>query len=157
VQWEPDDKLHCTLKFLGDTPPDRVDPLVAALVTLAGRMKPVTAVYSGLGVFPERGEPRIVWAGIRDATRGLAALAAEIDVLTATFGFAKERRAFSPHVTLGRVKGSRGIRELLDILETVTFDCPPVQIHEVLLVSSELRPSGSVYTVAARCALGTTL
>lgn len=155
VKWEPDDKLHCTLKFLGDTPTEKVAPLTAALHTLARATRPVAVSYGGLGVFPARGEPRIVWAGIRDREKELARLAAAIDGLTAGFGFEKERRAFSPHVTLGRVKGARGIRELIDTLETVTFDCPPVQIHEVLLVSSELRPSGSVYTVAARCMLGT--
>jgi RNA 2',3'-cyclic 3'-phosphodiesterase len=155
VKWEPDDKLHCTLKFLGDTPAGKVPALITALGSLTRGTRPVTVAYGGVGVFPERGEPRIVWAGIRDASQELARLAAAIDALTATFGFEKERRPFQPHVTLGRVKGSRGIRELLGTLETVTFDCPPVQIQEVLLVSSELRPSGSVYTIAARCPLGT--
>jgi 2'-5' RNA ligase len=155
VKWEPDDKLHCTLKFLGDTPAEKVAPITTALRTLAASTAPVTLAYGGLGVFPERGEPRIIWAGIRDRAGELSRLAAAIDGISAGFGFEKERRAFQPHVTLGRVKGTRGIRELIDTLETVTFDCPPVQIHEVLLVSSELRPSGSVYTVAARCMLGT--
>lgn len=155
VKWEPEDKLHCTLKFLGDTLQDKVAPFTAALHAMAGSTPPVTIGYSGLGVFPERGEPRIIWAGILDRSNGLARLAASIDDLTAGFGCEKDRRSFQPHVTLGRVKGTRGIRELLGTLETVTFDCPPVQIHEILLVSSELRPSGSVYTVAARCALGT--
>ena len=155
VKWEPEDKLHCTLRFLGDTPQEKVAPLTAALQTLAKATPPVTISYGGLGVFPERGEPRIIWAGIRDRTNGLAQLATSIDDLAAGFGYEKTRQAFQPHVTLGRVKGTRGIMDLLDTLETVTFDCPPVQIHEILLVSSELRPSGSVYTVAARCALGT--
>jgi 2'-5' RNA ligase len=155
VKWEPDDKLHCTLKFLGDTPSERVAPLSAALQILACATRSITLSYGGLGVFPGHGEPRIIWAGIRDREMQLARLAAAIDGLTTKFGFEKERRAFSPHVTLGRVKGTRGIRELIGTLETLTFDCPPVQIHEILLVSSELRPGGSVYTVAARCTLGT--
>ena len=155
VRWEPDDKLHCTLKFLGDTPSEKVAPITAALHTLIHATRPVTVSYGGIGVFPERGEPRIIWAGIRDREKDLACLAAAVDGPTAGFGFEKERRAFSAHVTLGRVKGTRGVGELIGTLETVTFDCPPVQIHEVLLVSSELRPSGSVYTVAARCVLGT--
>ena len=155
VKWEPGDKLHCTLKFLGDTPTEKVAPLTAALHTLSQATPPITIAYGGLGVFPARGEPRIIWAGINDRAGQLARLAASIDELAAGFGYEKDRRGFQPHVTLGRVKGTRGIRELLGTLETVTFDCPPVQIHEILLVSSELRPSGSVYTVAARCALGT--
>ncbi len=154
VKWEPDAKLHCTLKFLGDTPPEKVAPLTASLRALAHATGPITIAYSGLSVFPDRVAPRIIWAGIDDRAGVLARLAASIDDLTAGLGFEKDRRPFQPHVTLGRVKGARGIRELLGTLETVTFDCPPVQIHEILLVSSELRPSGSVYAVAARCALG---
>ena len=154
VKWEPDDKLHCTLKFLGDTRDDQVQPLKASLVALTATRTPIELGFGGLGAFPERGEPRIIWAGIRDTAKELARLAGDIDLLTASFGFERERRPFQPHVTLGRVKGQRGIRELLGTLETVTFDCPPVQIHEIVLVHSELRPSGSVYTVAARFALG---
>ncbi len=156
VRWEPDTKLHCTLKFLGDTPHERVTHLVAGLTDLARATPPLILTYGGLGAFPERGDPRIIWAGIRDRAGALARLAAAVDTLAGAFGYERERRPFQPHVTLGRVKGMRGIRELLGTLETVTFDCPPVQIHDVLLFSSELRPSGSVYTVVARCALGTT-
>ena len=156
VRWESDTKLHCTLKFLGDTPADRVTPLVTGLTELTRAMPPLVLTYGGFGAFPERGEPRIIWAGIRDRTGELARFAAAVDALAGTFGYERERRPFQPHVTLGRVKGTRGIRELLGILETVTFDCPPVQIHDVLLFSSELRPSGSVYAVVAHCAFGRT-
>lgn len=155
VKWEPDDKLHCTLKFLGDTPPDRMDAVSGAFAAVARATEAPMATYEGLGCFPNMREPRIVWAGIRDPEHTIAALATAVDVAAEGCGFERERRRFHPHVTLGRVKGQRGLRELLATLETITFVCPPVQIQEIVLVRSELRPTGSVYTVAARFPLGT--
>ena len=64
MKWEPDDKLHCTLKFLGDTPDEQVSPLTASLTALVAGRAPFDLAFGGLGVFPERGEPRIIWAGI---------------------------------------------------------------------------------------------
>ena len=153
VKWESDDKLHCTLKFLGDTDAGIVPDIQLRLEELAATTSPMSVTYSGLGYFPNRREPRIIWAGIRDPQSSLTSLAESVDRAVTAFGFERERRAFSPHVTLGRVKGRRGIGELLDTLETITFDCPPVLIHEMLLVKSELRPSGSVYSIVAKLEL----
>lgn len=153
VKWESDDKLHCTLKFLGDTDGGLVPDLLQCLQEVAGTFSPLSVTYAGLGYFPNRRDPRIIWAGMRDSQNSLTSLAGSIDHAVAAFGFERERRAFSPHVTLGRVKGRHGIGELLDTLETITFDCPPVLIHEMLLVNSELRPSGSVYSIVARMEL----
>ncbi|MCC6396881.1 MAG: RNA 2',3'-cyclic phosphodiesterase [Bacteroidetes bacterium] len=153
VKWESDDKLHCTLKFLGDTDAGVVQDIQRCLQEIAGTFSPLSVMYSGLGYFPNRREPRIIWAGIRDPQTMLTSLARSVDQAVSAFGFELERRAFAPHVTLGRVKGRRGIGELLDTLETITFDCPPVLIHEMLLVQSELRPSGSVYSIVARMEL----
>jgi 2'-5' RNA ligase len=153
VKWESDDKLHCTLKFLGDTDAGIVSDIQLRLQEIAGTFSRITVAYSGLGTFPNRREPRIIWAGIRDPQSTLTTMAKSIDQAMTAFGFEQERRAFSPHVTLGRVKGRHGIGELLDTLETITFDCPPVLIHEMLLVKSELRPSGSVYSIVAKMEL----
>ncbi len=154
VRWESDEKLHCTLKFLGETKQESVPRVITSLreVSVAGSSLAVT--YAGLGCFPDRRDPRIIWAGIQDTGGVLAALARSIDTAMAQHGFEREKRPFHPHVTLGRVKGRRGLKELLATLETITFDCPPVVIQEIMLVQSELRPSGSVYSVLQRVALG---
>jgi 2'-5' RNA ligase len=150
VRWERDDKLHCTLKFLGDTRDELVPRIIAALHESCRTASPLSLSYAGLGCFPGRRDPRVIWAAIQDPDGALKGVAASIDVAMGALGFELERRPFSPHVTFGRVKGQRGMAQLLATMETITFVCPPVLIQEVLLVRSELRPSGSEYSVVER-------
>jgi 2'-5' RNA ligase len=154
VRWEPDEKLHCTLKFLGDTREEILPDIVSALGQVASSTLPFPTRYSGLGCFPDKREPRIVWAGMEDPDGSLQKLAQTVDTRMAELGFKTEQRVYHPHVTLGRVKGSRHIRELLATMETVTFDCSPVSLHEIELIGSELKPGGSVYTPVTKVALG---
>jgi 2'-5' RNA ligase len=154
VSWDRDEKLHCTLKFLGEIRNEGVPGVLRTLEEVGKAGSPLTLTYEGLGCFPNRRDPRVIWAGIRETDGRLEALARSIDAAMVLHGVEKEKRAFHPHVTLGRVKGQRGLRELLATLETITFVCPPVAIHEIMLVKSELRPSGSVYSVVQRVALG---
>ncbi len=153
VKWESDNKLHCTLKFLGDTESQGMPSIVSMLADIGRAFAPLMVTYTGLGCFPNRLDPRIIWAGIHDPENRLAGLARSIDRAMSTCGFEQERRPFSPHVTIGRVKGRRGLGELLATMESITFDCPPVLIQEILLVRSDLRPSGSLYSVLERVAL----
>jgi RNA 2',3'-cyclic 3'-phosphodiesterase len=154
VKWEPDEKLHCTLKFLGDTREEILPDIVSALGQVASSTPPFPTRYSGLGCFPDKREPRIVWAGMEDPDGDIQRLAQMVDTRMATLGFKTEQRIYHPHVTLGRVKGSRHMRELLATMETVTFVCSPVSLHEIELVRSELKPRGSVYTPVIKVALG---
>jgi len=154
VKWESDEKLHCTLKFLGDTREEVVPDIVSALGR-AGSLTPAFPVtYSGLGCFPNKREPRIIWVGIEDPSGTLQELAQTVETYMAALGFKPEQRLFHPHVTLGRVKSSRRMRELLATMETVTFHCSPVSLREIELVKSELKSGGSVYTPVAKVALG---
>jgi RNA 2',3'-cyclic 3'-phosphodiesterase len=153
VKWEPTGKLHCTVKFLGDTKEDLVQSIVSALNQIGLATTPFNIHYAGLGCFPGRRDPRIIWAGIEDSSNQLKHLFEAIDDSMSQFGFERERRDFHPHVTLGRVKGTHNIRELLDTMETVNFDHPPVMIHEMELVKSTLKPSGSEYSRVARVEL----
>lgn len=153
ARWESEGKLHATLKFLGDTPEERVEAVLTALERAASSTPPLTVTYSGLGFFPSPRQPRIVWAGMSEPTGALIDFQARIESAMAALGFAEETRAFHPHVTLGRVKGPRGVDALRARVETCTFDQPPITLHEVALVKSDLRPSGSVYTTLKRISL----
>jgi 2'-5' RNA ligase len=153
VKWEPDDKLHCTLKFLGDTREEILPHIAAALGHVAASTPPFPIRYAGLGCFPDKREPRIIWAGMEDPDGTLRRLAQTVETRMAELGFKPEQRIYHPHVTLGRVKDSRRLRELLATMETVTFECSPVSVREMALVRSELKPGGSVYTPVAKVAL----
>ena len=145
VRWEPTEKMHATVKFLGDTPPDRVESLCHALDRVAGSFAPLEVVVSGIGAFPSLRSPRVLWVGMEDPSGGLGRLQQAIEDALSPLGFAREDRAFHPHVTLGRVRGQRNMARLLGIVESLTLERQPVQLHDVLLVKSELKPHGSVY------------
>ncbi len=149
VKWEPTDKLHCTVKFLGDTREDLVQPLTDVLTRVASSIPPFSVRYAGTGCFPGVRDPRIIWAGIEDPEGGLASLFKSIENAVCHLGFGREPRAFHPHVTLGRVKGRHRIGELLETMETVTLHSPPVTIQQIELIQSTLKPGGSEYGTIA--------
>ena len=146
VRWEPEEKLHATLKFLGNTPDEKVQPVADALELVSRQHTRCTITYTNLGCFPTSRSPRVVWIGIEDPSEALRALFLDIEESMASLGFERETRPFHPHLTLGRVKGSRNLGRLLAMLKTVTFQSQPVIVPEIALVRSDLRPSGSVYT-----------
>jgi 2'-5' RNA ligase len=141
----PPEQLHLTLKFLGDTPTERVEEIVAA-----GRKLDLSAVRSplacrGVGVFPPRGRPNVIWAGLSGGD-ALVHVASRLDDAMTELGYAPERRAFHPHLTLARVKGVAP-RPLLNWLQTqLDADFGPVDICELVLFRSELTPQRAVYT-----------
>lgn len=147
VRWEPPDKLHATLKFLGDTDENLLPAIIAELVGLLSNQTPISVLYRHLGCFPHKHNPRVVWVGIENGDGQLIPLQKRIEQTMERLGFEKEDREFQPHLTLGRVKGKRNLGRLLSLLETLTFESQPVTIREVALVRSDLKPSGSVYTI----------
>ncbi len=153
VKWEPTEKLHCTIKFLGDTPEELVRRVADALHEIGSATQPLSVAYEGIGCFPDRGDPRILWAGMKDPEDGIKWLFKAVEENVSRFGFERERRALHPHVTLGRVKSTRRLAVLLGMMETVTLKSPLVMIQEIDLVKSTLGAGGSVYSLVARAQL----
>jgi 2'-5' RNA ligase len=146
VRWEGREKFHATLKFLGGTDQSLLAPIGASLERISAQLTPFPVVVRGVGSFPGRGNPRVVWVGLDDPDGGLERLHLSIDQEMTRLGFKPEERTFHPHVTLGRVKGARNLDNLRRMLESVTFESHPTTVHEVLLVRSELKSTGSAYT-----------
>ncbi|MDH3251885.1 MAG: RNA 2',3'-cyclic phosphodiesterase [Ignavibacteria bacterium] len=149
VRWDTLEKLHLTIKFLGSTRPDLVQPVITALGTIAAGTAPLKIVYRNLGHFPKRGDPRILWAGMEEETGALTLLHESIEQEMAALGFAKDDRRFHPHITIGRIRSARRIPFLLRTMETITFECQPVVVSSIDLINSELKPDGSVYSTIA--------
>jgi 2'-5' RNA ligase len=154
VKWEPAKNLHCTVKFLGDTREDLVAPISEALAAIGNLTPQFGLLFRDLGCFPGRHDPRIIWAGVENSDGGLKRLFEAVDHTMSGLGFAREPRAFHPHVTLGRVKGPRRMPELLETMETITLLTPLVTIQEMELVKSTPQPGGSVYSSMARVMFG---
>jgi RNA 2',3'-cyclic 3'-phosphodiesterase len=145
VRWVRDDGLHMTVKFLGPISPETLGRLREALRPCGPAFRPFSLRMRGLGVFPNPRQPRIVWAGV-DSDE-LPRLARLVEEAAARFGFEPERRAFRPHITVGRVKGTRGWPRLQEMLQAHgNDDFGECEVTELIAYSSHLRPSGAVYT-----------
>ncbi len=154
VRWVRPDGFHVTVKFLGETPEDRVDGIASRVAGAPSLAKgPVRLRLVGVeGLGPQR-RPRTIVGGVEEAGR-LAALAGEVDRLVAEEGFAREDRAFRAHVTLGRVKAPKGLDGLLAAMERMRgAEVGRCEAAELVMFSSELRPDGAHYEVLRRFSL----
>lgn len=156
VSWVRAENIHATLKFLGETEEKRLDRIRAALLEVARGRGPFPIRVAGLGSFGGR-VPRVVWVGVEAGAEPLSGLAKDVEAAMAHLGFPKEKRGFSAHLTLGRVRSPRNAAALLAALGQA--DAGPIGTVEVTqfeLMQSELRPTGSVYTVLEKFPLGGT-
>jgi 2'-5' RNA ligase len=154
VKWERSEKLHTTVKFLGETDPSLM-PAITSVIRRECALHPrFQAKYKGLGSFPTTERPRVLWIGLEDPRGSLSRLQKSIDAATTPLGFKPEDRPFHPHVTLGRVRSPYGAKDLLAKLQSLTFESEPVMFTEIVLVTSELTPGGSVYRSLERFPLG---
>lgn len=158
VRWVQPHGIHLTLKFLGDTPSDKITTIGDALKTVCAAHVPFTFAVKGLGCFPDSRRPRVVWVGVEETEGHLKRLQQAIEQAISPLGFPTEDRAFSPHLTLGRVKEGRGSDAgSLGALVTrlgAQVALGTVYVESVALIRSDLLPGGAVYTPLAHAVLG---
>jgi 2'-5' RNA ligase len=152
VRWTDPRSIHLTLKFLGEVDEGRVAELVQALAgAVEGRGAPILGL-GGLGAFPNRRRPRILWVGLKEEGKLLPPLQAAVESAAATLGWEREGRPFQPHLTVGRVRdfgghSSRVPQELLDaITDDPITERAALQQPRVALMQSQLSPQGARYT-----------
>jgi 2'-5' RNA ligase len=147
VRWVSPGKIHFTLKFFGNIEESKVDSIVAAIQGPIGAAKPFQLSVRGTGAFPNLKNPRVVWIGLVDLEGRLAALQKEVESSLEKIGFEPEDRPFRPHLTLGRVKTSRGRDELIRIVEKYREEeIGTLQVEKIVLFKSDLTPTGPIYT-----------
>jgi 2'-5' RNA ligase len=149
--WVSVENLHITTKFIGEWPEHRLGELETALRALPCR-QPFQIRIAELGWFPNPGAPRTFWAGLKAGT-GLSELARETHDAVARLGVAGERRTFSPHLTLARIRERKPLDGLLAAIEALpSREFGEFTADRSCLFRSELRPGGSVYTKLAEYA-----
>lgn len=161
VRWTNPDGVHLTLKFLGDTPPDKAPAVAQGVLAAATGFEPFELRVAGFGCFPNARQARVLWVGTPDVPKALAGVQRALDLQMARLDFARETRPFSPHLTLGRVNDriSGAERQALSELlhRTHVDDLGILPVREVVLFKSDLRPAGAVYTALARGRLGSAI
>jgi len=153
ASWAREENLHLTLKFLGDTELNRVEPLSQAIQRAANAAEPFEINIERCGAFPPNGAPRVLWVGVQDPCGQLASLQRRLEDECANVGFGREQRPFRPHLTIARIRNPRGARRLGQVHKEAGFDREAVVVSHLALIRSELLSEGSRHTVAARHSL----
>jgi 2'-5' RNA ligase len=154
IRWERPEKLHLTLRFLGDTVDARLPEVLAAVERVAGSAEPTEVEFGGLGVFPDRGMPRVLWIGAKDPSGRLAALAQKLETAAVELGYPPERRAFTAHLTVARIEFVPRGTDLVGMMpgadEVLRMRQP---VDSVAVYESAPRPGGSEYVKLGTFAL----
>lgn len=155
VSWVAPGNMHMTMKFLGDQSQEQVAVIRDAVRQAAESVGAFEFCCHGVGAFPNARRPRTIWIGVSDGAAALSELHARIDAALARHRFAKDRTRFCPHLTLGRVRSSGpGLQLLGDLLERLKDEpVGSVRASQVLVMASQLLPSGPLYEVLARAPL----
>jgi len=145
ARWVRPENLHVTLKFLGETPSEKLEDIRKALSAVHSE-QPVELDFRGLGFFPDERRPRVVWAGV-DASPNVQSLAASIDQALEKIGFPREDRPFTPHLTLARFSSPRITEKLRAAMQqNMARESGLLKTNEFHLIESKLKPSGAEYT-----------
>ena len=150
VGWVKKENLHLTLKFLGETPVEKLEALKTNLSSNLKSPSTFTLSLSGAGAFPNLNRARVLWVGVSEGKEKLGELFRKVEEATQPLGFLPEDRGFSAHLTVGRVKDSGLSLPLLAKVRACIFEAKGIIVSEVVLYQSELAPGGSVYTPLAR-------
>jgi 2'-5' RNA ligase len=153
VRWESPEKFHATIKFLGDVEETQLPGVLAKIRETGGLHRSFEIVYKSVGGFPDVTNPRVVWIGCENPDGRLLLLKNALDTALLPYGFEIEARPFHPHITLGRVKSTRGKFDLTSMIEKVTLEPRVAAVAEIIVVKSALRPQGAEYTVVQNITL----
>ncbi len=147
LKWVHPNAMHITLKFLGNQPAERIDAVIARLFDLPKNYRPFSIVISEFGGFPNERRPRVLWLGIQSQPHEpLFRLQNDIEDYLEPLGFEKEKRRFSPHLTMARVKFPRDFSELFAFVNQYPFQKTEFPVSELIVMRSILRPRGAQYT-----------
>jgi len=143
VRWVPAEQIHLTLAFLGEVDDAAAGRLTAQLAAIRGDAFELS--FGGIGCFPDRQRPRVVWLGVKPEP-GLLRLATAVQQNSLSAGILLEERPFSPHITLARLKfpATAELRTFLDQQHRIILK--PFAVREFTLFQSNLTSQGAVHS-----------
>ncbi len=147
VSWVTPDRMHLTLRFLGEVAPDALERLGDELAPVYERQEAFPLTLARIGAFPNVRAPRVIWAGLSPLEGPLAACQEAAETAARSIGLKAEKKAFKPHVTLGRVRDPKTAGKLMAPLsDEKEFHGGEFEVGHVSLYASELTSSGPQYT-----------
>ena len=154
VRWILQHQVHMTVKFLGDAPDGDVAKIGEAVAKAAAGSRPFSFEIAGCGCFPPRGSVRIVWAGANEPSGALLQCVEALENEMESLGFPRERKRFSPHLTIGRVREDRSGGQIRAAADAHSYPSMNQSVVSLTLMSSVLSPQGPTYTPVTTAKLG---
>jgi 2'-5' RNA ligase len=151
VKWVEPGGIHLTLQFLGNIEAGMVERVRQAMQGAVKGIAPFRLQIGETGVFPSPGRPRVVWVGLKGDVKELAKLQQSIESSLVPLGFPPEKRGYTPHLTLGRVREraspleQEGLGKL--VLETFCRETSAFTVYTVNLMRSQLTPAVALYSL----------
>lgn len=146
VGWEKPDKLHLTLKFLGDTNETQLEKLKEVVESIADEVSKFTLRIAETGVFPSARNARVLWIDVKDEKGSTTKINELLETECEKIGFAKEKRNFKPHLTIARIRDVGKSRELAESHLRKEFEPVEFEVVEIVIYESRLQPTGSIYS-----------
>jgi 2'-5' RNA ligase len=148
--WDKPEKLHLTLKFLGETSDEQLEKLTIAAEKTARQISNFKLRLAGTGVFPNQRRARILWLGVTDEKGSLRELSKTLENECERQGFAREARDFKAHLTIARLREPEKSKSLVETHLQEKFTAVAFEVSEIVIYQSELSPQGSRYTIVSK-------
>jgi len=155
IRWVKPAGMHLTLKFLGETEPAQVEQVKFAMDEAVSDLGSFDLAYGQGGVFPSPAKARVIWLGLKDGEAQVRKLAENMEQALYSRGFARDKKAFTPHLTIGRVRGRIPKNKIERFIEQEkVFETAKVRVDGVVLFESRLTPEGAIHTPLYTASLG---
>jgi len=148
MKWVKVENIHLTVVFTGNIKTEEIKLIGEAIQKVCLKYSPFDIRLKGMGVFPNRRKPRVLWLGLDGDVNRMSLFRDDLQNRLKSFGIKEEKRKFNPHLTLGRFRKPNKRDFPFDelMLKYGDLTSPVCSIHELVLFKSDLKPGGAVYT-----------
>ena len=137
--------VHLTLKFLGETKEEIIPEIKKVMEKSVEGISPFSCNLIGMGAFPSMDYVKVIWIGLKDEGE-TKKIAQRLEEGLEAHGFKKEKRKFTPHITIARVKNLKEKKEMKSFLQEHANDSFGIlNVNSIVLKKSELRKEGPIY------------
>ena len=141
ARWTRPENLHLTLHFFGEIDQETLEKLKVSVLSIKGCQRPFQVEVKGLGAFPNPYRPRVIWLGLKPRGQ-LEQLHRAIEPCLSQAGLTTDSRPYSPHLTIGRLRGDKlDLTELFSSMQQKRIE--PLTVDRYILYESRLRPEGA--------------
>jgi 2'-5' RNA ligase len=141
ARWTRPENLHLTLHFFGEIEQETLEKLKVSVLSIKGCQRPFQVEVKGLGAFPNPYRPRVIWLGLKPRGQ-LEQLHRAIEPCLSQAGLTTDSRPYSPHLTIGRLRGDKlDLTELFSSMQQKRIE--PLTVDRYILYESRLHPEGA--------------